>query len=66
VCVIGAAAHLNQPGDVVILATFADLTPEEARAHQPIVVRVDGRNQPLGDSQPEQPAPVLVRLASLA
>ena len=59
VCVNGAAAHLNQPGDVVILATFADLTPEEVRAHQPIVVRVDGRNQPLADSQPERPAPVL-------
>jgi aspartate 1-decarboxylase len=67
VCVNGAAAHLNQPGDLVILATFADLSPEEACAHQPIVVRVDEHNRPLGDSQPELPAPVLhaARSASL-
>src|SRR5215813_13559789 len=31
VCVNGAAAHLNRPGDLVILATFADMTPAEAR-----------------------------------
>jgi len=45
VCVNGAAAHLNRPGDIVILATFADMTPEEARVHEPVVVRVDARNQ---------------------
>ena len=38
ICVNGAAAHLNKPGDLVILATFADLTPEEARHHKPVVV----------------------------
>ncbi len=59
VCVNGAAAHLNQPGDLVILATFADMTPEEARAHVPTVVRVDARNRPLGDDQPEKPAAAL-------
>ena len=41
VCVNGAAAHLNRPGDLVILATFADMTAEEARAHVPSVVRVE-------------------------
>src|SRR5689334_8217371 len=39
VCINGAAAHLNSPGDLVILATFADMTPEEARQHKPKVVR---------------------------
>src|SRR5438552_663263 len=31
VCVNGAAAHHNQPGDVVIIATFAELEEAEAR-----------------------------------
>lgn len=59
ICVNGAAAHLNQPGDIVILATFAEMTPEEARAHTPTVVRVDGKNRPTQDLEPERPGPVL-------
>ena len=59
VCVNGAAAHLNSPGDLVILATFADLTPAEARRHVPTVVRVDSRNRPLTAQEPEQPGPLL-------
>ena len=30
-CVNGAAAHLARPGDLVIVATFGELTDEEAR-----------------------------------
>ena len=45
ICINGAAAHLNQPGDVVILATFAELEEPELRAHVPTVVLVDGRNR---------------------
>lgn len=45
VCVNGAAAHLNQPGDIVILATFADMTREEAATHRPRIVRVDAKNR---------------------
>jgi len=59
ICVNGAAAHLNKPGDLVILATFAEMTPEEARAHKPIVVRVDSHNRPLSDRSQEKPGPVL-------
>lgn len=59
VCVNGAAAHLNSPGDLVILATFADMSPEEARAYRPVVVRVDEHNRALADDSPEQPGPVL-------
>jgi len=59
ICVNGAAAHLNRPGDVIILATFADMTPEEARAHRPVVVRVDRQNRPLADQSEEKPGPVL-------
>jgi aspartate 1-decarboxylase len=60
VCVNGAAAHLNRPGDLVILATFADMTAEEARAHVPSVVRVDEKNRILLEKTgPELPGPVL-------
>ena len=51
ICVNGAAAHHARPGDVVILATFAEANDEEeARAWKPIVVRVDARNQIVGDA----------------
>jgi aspartate 1-decarboxylase len=60
ICVNGAAAHLNQPGDVVILATFADMTPEEARAHRPKVVRVDQKNRLVpGYDADERPGEIL-------
>jgi aspartate 1-decarboxylase len=45
VCVNGAAAHLNRPGDVVILATFAELEESEARTFKPTVVLVDHGNR---------------------
>ncbi len=45
VCINGAAAHLNKPGDRVILATFAELEESEARAHEPAVVLVDRQNR---------------------
>ncbi len=59
VCINGAAAHLNQPGDLVILATFAEMTREEARAHVPTVVRVDAKNRIVPHAGPELPGPVL-------
>src|SRR5512146_3575522 len=45
ICVNGAAAHLNKPGDLVILATFAELEESEARAFSPKVVLVDRQNK---------------------
>jgi len=45
ICVNGAAAHLNRPGEIVILATFADFSTQEARAVFPTVVFVDGQNR---------------------
>ncbi len=45
VCINGAAAHLNQPGDLVILATFAEMDDSEARTFKPTVVLVDERNR---------------------
>lgn len=58
ICINGAAAHLNKPGDVVILATFADMDESEARRHVPTVVRVDSRNQ-LIEIRGETPGPAM-------
>ena len=44
-CVNGAAAHHNKPGDLIIIATFAEMDEEEARAHRPTVVLVDAQNR---------------------
>jgi aspartate 1-decarboxylase len=59
ICVNGAAAHLNKPGDLVILATFAEMTREEALKYRPIVVRVDAQNRQTEDVSEELPGPVL-------
>jgi aspartate 1-decarboxylase len=64
VCVNGAAAHLNRTGDLVILATFADMEPEEARVHRPTVVRVDSGNRIVDAAGEERPGPILSSLAS--
>ena len=45
VCVNGAAAHLAQPGDLVIVATFAELDDAAARTHRPKVLLVDEHNR---------------------
>lgn len=57
VCINGAAAHLNKPGELVILATYAEMEPAEAGAHQPLVVHVDNANRLLGPARPEVPGP---------
>lgn len=44
-CVNGAAAHLAQPGDLLIVATFTELEDAAARQHQPIIILVDEHNR---------------------
>lgn len=46
VCLNGAAARLVQPGDTVIVISYATYTDEEARAHVPVVVHCDAHNRP--------------------
>ncbi len=41
----GAAAHLAGPGDLVILAAYCEMSPEEAPFHRPKLVFVDARNR---------------------
>jgi aspartate 1-decarboxylase len=45
ICINGAAAHHNEPGDLVILATFGEMDSEEARAFEPKIVMVDQHNR---------------------
>lgn len=45
ICLNGAAARCALPGDVVIILAYAQMTAEEAAAHQPKIVVVDGDNK---------------------
>ena len=38
ICLNGAAAHKASIGDIVIILSYAILTPEEAKTHQPICI----------------------------
>jgi len=38
ICLNGAAAHKANIGDIVIILSYAILTPEEAKTHQPICI----------------------------
>lgn len=44
VCLNGPAARLAATGDQVIVISYAELTPSEARQHHPRVVLVDEEN----------------------
>ncbi|HJU25423.1 MAG TPA: aspartate 1-decarboxylase [Rhodanobacteraceae bacterium] len=44
VSVNGSAAHRAQPGDILIIAAFAMLTPLEVEQFQPMLVYVDAQN----------------------
>jgi aspartate 1-decarboxylase len=57
VCVNGAAAHLARPGDVVIVATFADFDDAAAHGHRPRVVFVDEKNRITRGAADEVPGP---------
>jgi aspartate 1-decarboxylase len=57
ICINGAAAHLNQPGDMVILATFAELEEAEARTFVPKVVLVDRQNRIVNEDATEVAGP---------
>jgi len=45
VCVNGAAAHLVTPGDIIIIATFVQLTDTLCDQYEPIAVFVDEYNR---------------------
>lgn len=45
ICINGAGAHLMNPQDIVIIATFAELSLCEAGSFKPTVVCVDKNNK---------------------
>ena len=49
VCLNGAAARLVQPGDKVIVITYADYDEAELEAFEPTVVHVDTANRAVSE-----------------
>jgi aspartate 1-decarboxylase len=47
ICINGAAAHLVKPGDLVIIASYAEYDESEIKHHEPRLVLVDQHNRPL-------------------
>jgi aspartate 1-decarboxylase len=45
ICLNGAAARLVQKNDLVIIAAYISLTPEEAKGWQPKIVKVNTKNR---------------------
>ena len=45
ICLNGAAARSGQKGDLVIIMSYANRTPEEAKSHKPKVVFVNEKNE---------------------
>lgn len=45
ICLNGAAARRCQPGDVVIIISYAQMTPEEAKSFSPITIFPDENNK---------------------
>lgn len=52
ICVNGAAAHLVTPGDIIIIASFVQLTDEQCQTLMPTVVFVDEHNR-IKECRPE-------------
>jgi aspartate 1-decarboxylase len=44
-CVNGAAAHLTDPGDLLIVASYGILDDAEVGGHEPVIVLVDSKNR---------------------
>ncbi|HWH13624.1 MAG TPA: aspartate 1-decarboxylase [Miltoncostaeaceae bacterium] len=56
ICLNGAAARLAQPGDLVIVLSYAQYEEAELEGYEPLVVHVDERNRRIdlvGDGVPE-------------
>ena len=45
VCINGAAAHLVNPQDIVIIVSYCDIEHEQLKNHKPQVVHVNGKNE---------------------
>ena len=56
ICINGAAAHLMQVDDVVIIASFIEISDKKAHKHQPKAIFLDENNQ-IKEIRPETPGP---------
>lgn len=45
ICLNGAAARKVEVGDIVIIISYALMTPEEMKTHKPIAIFPDDKNQ---------------------
>lgn len=45
ICLNGATAHLGKPGDLLVIMTFVELTPEEAKTWKPKTATLAERNR---------------------
>lgn len=54
ICLNGAAARQVQVDDHVIIMSYCEMTPEEAKEHKPHVVFVDGENKIVKTSRYEK------------
>ena len=45
ICVNGAGAHVIKTGDLIIIATYAEMKNRDARRYEPLVVLVDEKNR---------------------
>ena len=45
ICLNGAAARMVRERDHIIIMSYCEVTPEEAKGHKPKVVFVDEKNQ---------------------
>ncbi|MBD5241530.1 MAG: aspartate 1-decarboxylase [Paramuribaculum sp.] len=50
ICLNGAAARKVQPGDIVIIMSYATMTPDEARTFKPSVIFPDTETNSLTNS----------------
>lgn len=66
ICINGAAAHLVNPYDLVIIMSYAQMDEDERRTHEPKVVHVDSENRIVAlGNDPAEPVPGAVdQLAS--
>lgn len=44
ICLNGAAARKVQVGDIVIIISYAWMTPDEAKTHRPVTIMPDDNN----------------------
>ena len=49
-CLNGAAARLVQPGDRIIVISYADYETAELETYEPTIVHVDTDNRPIDDA----------------